>query len=143
MATLDTLVKIAAVLGGEQVALVRDQHDLTVTYKHDVARAVSTSTVTLWDAASDTPATFDAMTISVDPDDALTSSDTPTVYIEITTTVTASDQVTCYALTKNSPPIVIGPSTIRHTLAGSDGAITKVRAKSSTGTVKVRCLVLD
>jgi hypothetical protein len=139
MATLNTMVRFAALLGGELCSLFRDQNDLSVTYKHDVSRAVSTTAVTLWDSSTDSPSTFDAAVVAVDPDDAIASADTPAVEIE----VTAAGVVVVFVLLKESPPLVIPRSLARASLGGGDLAVTKIRAKASTGTIKVRCLVVD
>jgi hypothetical protein len=139
MATLNTLVRFAALIGGELTSLFRDQNDLTVTYKHDVSRAVSTTAVTLWDSSTDSPSTFDAAAVVMDPDDVLTSNDTPTVEIE----VTAAGVVVVFKVSKEHPPLVIPGSIARASIGGSDLAVTKIRAKASAGTIKVRCLVVD
>lgn len=136
MPALSHAIRNSVAIGNEVVTARRESASLSISTKHDVIRSVSTTAITLWSAATDLPATFKSMTIVVDPNDE--ASDNADVLVEIT----ASSVVTVYKLDKRHA-MTLGPSSTRPSFAGADGNITLIRAKTASGTVKVRCTILD
>ena len=136
MPALQHSIRNSVNLGNEIVTVKRESASLTVTTKHDVIRSVSTSPITLWTAASDLPATFKSMSIVVDPTDALSGNG------DVMVEVTASGVVVVYKLDKRHG-LTVGPSSTRPSFAGADGNITLIRAQTASGTVAVRCTILD
>jgi hypothetical protein len=137
MATLHTRLRSSAVIGSEDKSSGFDRAGLTVTKVHDrLVEVGSSGPVTLWSAAADLPATFDAADIIIDPDGE--ASGDAAVLIEIT----ASGQTFCFNATRHRP-ILLGRSNSRATIGGADGHITLLRAQTTSGTVKVRTVIWD
>lgn len=141
MATGLVELRAGVTLGAERKAITVSQQILSLSVSHDrivnLPNGAPGTTVTLFDASSDTPTTFSILVVQLDPDGVEATA------LSADVEVTAAGAVTVYRMTRGCPLVIPG-SVAYPSLGGSAGAVTKVRARqiAATSDMNARILIL-